>query len=118
MENNTNLDMSAGKGTQPNGMATASLVLGICSIVLCWLWFIAIIAGILAIIFGIVAKNKIKENPALTGEGAAKAGIITGIIGVALIVLVIIMVFVVFASVVSAVGSDLPNMMQDFDRYN
>ena len=84
-----------------NGMATASMILGICSIVLCWLWFIGLVAGILAIILAVVAKNKIKSNPGMGGAGNATAGLITGIIGVALWVIAIIAVASVFASVYS-----------------
>jgi len=77
--------------TKKNGIATASLVLGILSIVLFLASWVAVILGILAIIFGVVAKNKIKEDPELPGASSAKAGLVTGIIGVVLGVVVIVL---------------------------
>ncbi len=60
-------------GDQSNGMATASLVLGIVGI------FFGTIANVLAVIFGHIALNKIKENPALEStRGQAMAGLILG----------------------------------------
>ena len=79
------------EATKKNGMATASLVLGILSIVLFFTSWIAIILGVLAIIFGVVAKNKIKADPELAHTaGAAKGGLIMGIIGVVIAIVVIV----------------------------
>ena len=62
-----------------NGMAIASMILGIASIACCG------IAGILAVIFGFISNEKIKEsNGTELGSGMAKAGIICGFIGIAL----------------------------------
>jgi len=58
------------------GTATASLVLGIAGIVFC-----PLICSVLAIIFGVQAKNKIRQDPSLQGAGMAQAGFILGIIG-------------------------------------
>ena len=61
-----------------SGMATASMVLGILSLVF-WLLYIGyIIMAPLAIIFGVVAKRQ--GNP----SGMATAGIVMGIISIAL----------------------------------
>jgi len=61
------------------GMATASLVCGIISLIGC-----AFFTGIPAIILGIKARTKIKDSRGvLTGDGTALAGLITGIIGTA-----------------------------------
>ena len=60
-----------------NVMHIASLVLGIISIVTCWFWYITLPTGILAIIFGVKSAKK-------TGSKLGKAGMITGIIGLAL----------------------------------
>lgn len=67
----------------------ASFVLGIVglALLLCG-WVIAqapsLILGILAIIFGQMAKGEIAANPELQGEGKAKAGFIMGIIATAI----------------------------------
>jgi Domain of unknown function (DUF4190) len=69
-----------------NGMAVASMVLGILG-----LFFFGVILGPLAIIFGCIANGKIKESPEeFTGECQAKAGIICGIIALVLWVIVLI----------------------------
>ncbi len=67
--------------TQPKpgqGMAVASMVLGIVS-----LFCAAIITGILAIIFGGVAKSKGNKS------GMATAGIVLGIIGIVLYIILL-----------------------------
>jgi hypothetical protein len=64
-----------------NGMAIASMVLGIV-----WVYWIG---SILAIIFGFVALNQIKERNQ-KGRGMAIAGLILGFIGVGFLVLGII----------------------------
>lgn len=61
------------------GMAIASLTLGIISILTSWFWYLTMPVGILAIIFGGKAAKK-------TGSMSAKAGIVTGIIGLSLFV--------------------------------
>lgn len=64
---------------QTVGQATASLVLGILSLIL-----LGILTAIPAVICGHVAKSKIKKNPEnLQGEGQALAGLIMGYIVIA-----------------------------------
>ena len=63
-----------------SGLSTASLTLGIISIVLCAFWYIAMPAGILALVFGMKGVNK-------TGSKVAKAGIVTAIVGLTLFTL-------------------------------
>lgn len=72
-----------------SGKAIASMVLGIVALVslfCAWLLFQvpALILGILAIVFGHLAKQEIAENPELEGEGQAKAGFVMGIVATAL----------------------------------
>lgn len=62
-----------------SAMKISALVLGIISIVTNFFWYMALPTGILAIIFG---TKSIKR----TGSKIGKAGLITGIIGVALCV--------------------------------
>jgi hypothetical protein len=70
-----------------NGMAVASLVLGIL-----WFWWIG---SILALIFGYVGKSEIeRSNGRQTGRGLAIAGIVLGWIGVAGGIITIIVVAV------------------------
>ncbi|MER7176746.1 DUF4190 domain-containing protein, partial [Streptomyces mesophilus] len=76
-----------------NGMGTASLVLGIIATVLFCLWPVAIIVGILAIIFGAIGRGKARRGEANNG-GQALAGLICGCVGTAVAVLFLI-IFVV-----------------------
>ena len=71
----------AAAGPQPaktNGFAVASLVLGI----------IPCCTGVLAIVFGFIAKNQIKNSGGTqTGDGMATAGIILGFVWIALYII-------------------------------
>ena len=69
-----------------NGLAVASLVLGIISIPMCFLF----IPGLLAVVFGIVALSQIGGNPGQAGRGQAIAGLVLGIISLLFIVLAIV----------------------------
>lgn len=63
-----------------NGMGTAALVLGILQF-----FCLGTVGSILAIVFGKIGMNKADQGLA-TNRGAAKAGFILGIIGIALTV--------------------------------
>ena len=64
-----------------NGLAVASLVLGIL-----WIYWIG---SILALIFGYVAKGQIRADPRQQGAGMATAGIVLGWVGVGILLLII-----------------------------
>jgi hypothetical protein len=70
-----------------NGMAIASMVLGIL-----WLYWVG---SILALIFGYIAKRQIRERGE-SGGGMATAGIVLGWVGIGILV-----VFIVFGIAVS-----------------
>ncbi|GGL97567.1 hypothetical protein GCM10010129_46650 [Streptomyces fumigatiscleroticus] len=65
-----------------NGMGTAALVLGIVAAVVFCLWPLAILLGILGVIFGAVGRGKARRGEATNG-GQALAGIICGSVGIA-----------------------------------
>jgi hypothetical protein len=66
-----------------NGMAVASMVLGIL-----WIWGIG---AILALVFGYLAKSQIDQSGGTqAGRGMAVAGIVLGWIGIAGLLLVIL----------------------------
>ncbi len=70
-------------GFQPmpsNGLGTAGLVLGIISAAVFCLWPVAIILGVLALIFGTIGRGKARRGEA-TNPGQALAGIICGAAG-------------------------------------
>jgi hypothetical protein len=64
-----------------NGMAVASLVLGIL-----WIYWIG---SILALVFGYIAKNQIRERGE-NGSGLATAGIVLGWVGLGILVIVLV----------------------------
>jgi len=86
-----------GSGQVPptNGKATIALIVGIASLVLS---FCCVgIAGIVAIVLGVKARNEISASGgSQTGDGMALAGIITGavavLISLALVVLLMILI--------------------------
>lgn len=83
-----------------NGFAIASLVLGICSFFFNSFLFIP---SILGIVFGVLARKAMKENPGkYKGEGMALAGLICAIIGLALYILCFIFAASLFSSVVNS----------------
>jgi hypothetical protein len=66
-----------------NGMAIAALCCGIGG-------FLCIIPAVLGIVFGVIAKNQIRESGGMQrGDGMATAGIVLGIVWIALTVLLL-----------------------------
>jgi prepilin-type processing-associated H-X9-DG protein len=77
-----------GEPPRTSGMAIASLVLGICS------FFCTVITGIPAIILGCISLSTIgRSRGAVTGQGLAIAGIVTGGLGCALILVSVALLF-------------------------
>ena len=68
-----------------NGMATASLVLGIVGVFTCFL----IVPSMLAVTFGGIGVSRANGNPAVGGRGRAVAGLLEGIVSLALLVLLL-----------------------------
>ncbi len=64
-----------------NGKAIAALVLGIVSIVLCWLSLFDVIPVVLALIFGFLGRHDSVRDPARGGRGMAVAGIACAVVG-------------------------------------
>jgi uncharacterized protein DUF4190 len=63
-----------------SGYAIASLILGIAGF-----FVVPIVPSILAIVFGQKAREDLRRDPTLGGEGLATAGIVLGWVGIALI---------------------------------
>lgn len=66
-----------------NGMGTASLVLGIISAAVFCLWPLAILSGVLALVFGLLGRGKVRRGEA-NNSGQALAGVICGASGIVL----------------------------------
>lgn len=82
-------------GPKTNGLAIASLVLGIAGLV----FYACGVASILALVFGYMARGQIDRSPgAEGGRGMAIAGIIMGWIGVAIFVIFWVVIIIVAAT--------------------
>ncbi|MFI1709897.1 DUF4190 domain-containing protein [Streptomyces griseoruber] len=68
---------------ESNGIGVTGMVLGITSAVIFCLWPVAIVVGILGVIFGAIGRRKASRGEA-TNPGQALAGIILGIAGIIL----------------------------------
>jgi hypothetical protein len=75
-----------------SGNAIAALVLGICGLV------VFPLIGVLAIVFGYRARDEIRRDPTVGGEGLATAGIILGWIAMVLVALGVLFVILFFAA--------------------
>ncbi len=89
------------------GLSIASMILGIVSVVFCCcLWYIAIPAGIVGLILGIVGIRKGGE-----GRGMAIAGIITSSIA---IILAIVMAVIFVSALTSGVYSGMDEFYRNY----
>jgi len=83
-----------GQGTgQPSvqGLAVASMVLGIVAVVFCWCWYVGGVCAIVGLPMGAIALSKISKGEADPGpKGMAIAGVATSIVALALIILVVV----------------------------
>ncbi|MEV6018004.1 MULTISPECIES: hypothetical protein [unclassified Streptomyces] len=76
-----------------NGLGTAGLVLGIIAAVLFVVWPLAILLGVLAVIFGLIGGAKARRGEA-TNSGQALAGVICGAVGLVLAIGVFVAIVV------------------------
>lgn len=75
---------AAPQGT--NGLSIASFVLSMVNIIPCF-WFFPLPA-VLGVVFGFISRNQIKNNPGAKGKGLATAGLIIGVIFIAVSVFI------------------------------
>lgn len=74
------------------GLAIASLICGILGLIGCCMWFLSLPAALAAIVTGHLANSKIKADPQrFSGKGMARAGLITGYLG--LIASIVVAIF-------------------------
>lgn len=99
-EVNENTEKQAENIQQNNkkGLSITSMILGIVSIVWSFNFLISVACGVLAIIFGLKGKK-------MGGKGMAKAGFITGIIGLSLQVIIFLVGVMLGAAIISSIGA-------------
>lgn len=89
-----------------NGLGTAGLVLGIIGVVCnltVYLWFVGLIVGVLAIVFGAIGRGRANRGEA-TNKGAATAGLVMGIISAVLIPVILLVAFAGAVGMASSAG--------------
>src|SRR5688572_4873511 len=67
-------------GMATNGMATASLVLGIIALCMFWMPFIGPFMAILGVVFGVLGSARARTMPGEPLLGRARAGLVTSLI--------------------------------------
>tara|TARA_Y100000994_G_C15549309_1_gene383378 strand:+ start:122 stop:421 length:300 start_codon:yes stop_codon:yes gene_type:complete len=86
------------------GMAIASMVCGICSLVFIWVPFMNIILAIIAVAIGHVQLSNIKKLPQeYDGRGMAIAGLATGYVTIGFVVLSLIIVLATGAAILGSI---------------
>lgn len=118
MENTTIEQKSVQKKVLPN--ATAILVLGICSLALCWCYgIVGLTLGIIALVLSNKAKALYNDNPELYTESSfknMKAGRTCGIIGLCIggaYLLIMIIYFLIAGIALGTFFSTMP-----WDQFN
>jgi hypothetical protein len=97
--------------SQPNGLATTSLVLGIVGLLLVIFAPLSLPVSIAAWVTGAQSRKRIAAGLTDQGEGSARGGVILGIIGVVLGLIVVIAWIVLVA-----VGVDLEELRRDLEN--
>ncbi|MCD2188853.1 DUF4190 domain-containing protein [Actinomycetospora soli] len=107
----------AGTATPPpkpkNGMGTAALVFGILGLLTCWwLPIIGFLFGLLAVIFGVIGRGRVRKQQATNG-GVALTGLLLGLLSVIVNIILMIVVGVgLFAFFQSGGGNSLDQLQQ------
>lgn len=66
-----------------SGLAIASMICGIVGLLTCCIWCLSLPLAIVGVVLGHVALSKAKSDPAqFGGKGQAKAGLVTGYLGI------------------------------------
>ncbi|GAA4777699.1 hypothetical protein GCM10023200_08240 [Actinomycetospora chlora] len=96
-----------------NGMGTAALIFGILALLTCW-WLPVVggVLAILAIIFGVVGRGRVKRLEA-NNKGVATAGLVLGIITLILNIILSVLFFLGAALFFNLGGGNALQQAQD-----
>lgn len=101
-----------------NGMAIAALILGIGSLVFCWIPFLGLACipfALVAIVLGFVGLSAAGRLG--TGKGLAVAGIATGVVAIAVAILLTVIFAVWIDNATDGYNSDSSNGICNPDRF-
>ena len=107
IDNTEKTETPQAKQEDKRGFSIASMVLGIISLVFCFVWIISIPSAILAIIFGILGIKS-------TGKGMSIAGLVTSGIGIIISFVIFVLLIVVG---ISAGFHTLESLDNIYDSY-
>jgi len=103
-------------GTAPpkprNGMGTAALVFGILALLTCWFPVVGLLLGILAIIFAVIGRGRVKKLQA-TNKGAATTGLVLGVLSVIVNLIISVLFFLGLATFLNFGGAQSVQQLQD-----
>lgn len=106
-QGNYGLGQETANPNESNGLAIASMVLGILGLVLgCCSGLFGLPFAIMALVFAIIIMNKYKGQPLYPGKGMTIAGLILGIVGI-LFGIVAILFVILAVSMPSLVDYDM-----------
>jgi len=87
-----------------NGMGTAAVVFGVLALLLCWLPVVGLLLGVLAIIFGVVGRGRVKRMQA-TNQGAATTGLVLGVLSLVINLIISVLFFLGLATFLNFGGA-------------
>ena len=112
IDNTEKTETPQAKQEDKRGFSIASMVLGIISLVFCFVWIISIPSAILAIIFGILGIKS-------TGKGMSIAGLVTSGIGIIISFVIFVLLIVVGISAGFHTLESLDNIYDsNYDDYD
>ncbi|MGI8626516.1 MAG: DUF4190 domain-containing protein [Geodermatophilaceae bacterium] len=95
-----------GRPAARNGLAITSMVLGILALATSWLSLPGVILGIVAIIFGGIALARARSDR-VSNKGMAIAGLVTGILGLAIGTVLLVRGFQIASECTDQYGADI-----------
>lgn len=96
-----------------NGMGIAALVFGILGILTCWwLPIIGFLFGLLAVIFGVIGRGRVRKMVATNG-GVALTGLVLGLLSVIVNIILMIVVGVGLFAFFQSGGGNSVGQLQD-----
>ena len=93
-----------------NGMGVAALVFGILAVLTFWLPIVGLVLGLLAIVFGVIGRGRVRKMQATNG-GVALTGLILGVL-VFIVNIVLSIALFIFGFAFFSVGGG--NSLQQF----